>query len=249
MNLGILAEFLLLKKLSSACAAVFDCEEPNSIEEGIQVIQNLDHDAIALVLRVLKSRLVTEGDRESSINDAYNFQSNLAGEVRKIDWEDLFMKGTMSSKVKLPLLDHGWFLTARSEAEPASPTKPLVALSASGTPKYAVDISIGYSRPNVFVALHVYSAEEKWTGRHSSGVYAKTKIATMALTSSDIPSKTVGARPWFYNKPDSEALHYFIACAKSSSNPLKACVECQQIKNKLEFSDSAVCDTCLGIIH
>ena len=234
---------LIVQKLGSVCAEVFDEQQPNSMQGALLLLRRLDEEAIHTVLSLFEESFVLPGDQEFLGEFLAHHQSFFLEGWESCDWEDLLCSEEPSEDSKAILEASRLALNFEGAAG------PFVSVDKKRTPDFATDFSIGISGRRQFVALDIFSAEQRWTGLNSWGLFPKGRIATIALTENVVAQKTLGAKPWFCRYPDSHALDYFIRKAKASSNPYKVCDQCEQVLGKLAFSDSSTCNSCLGIIH
>ena len=234
---------LIVQKLGSVCAEVFGEQQPTSMEGALLLLRRLDEEAIHMVLSLFEESFVLSGDQEFLGDLLAQHQSFFLEGWESCDWEDLLCSEEPSEDSKAILE------ASRLALNFEGASGPFVSLDKKGAPDFAIDFSIGVSGRRQFVALDIFSAQQRWTGLNSLGLFPKGRIATIALTENVVGQQTHGAKPWFCRYPDSDTLDYFIRKAKASSNPYKVCDQCEQVLDKLAFSDSSTCDSCLGVIH
>lgn len=236
----------IVQKLAFVCAEVFEERRPRFLHDALLILRQLDEDAIEVIANFLREGYVSQGERELGYQEFMVRDQDLPDGWDDCDLFDLLTADSPSS-ISTAVLE----ASKDCELIPClgGPLGPFVSLDGGLEPEYAFDFSLGEASGRLFVGLDIFSAETRWTGIHSLGVFAKSRVATMALTQNSVPQQTLGPKPWFCREPDSNALDHFIRKAKSSSHPYKVCIQCKQVLVKLAFSDSWACDSCLGIIH
>lgn len=240
---------LILPKLASVCAEVFRVPQPDYMRDALMIIRELSEEALELVTSLLREDFAIEGPKESSFNTESLFPITVPDGWEKCDWEDLLAGESLTSESSRILEASRWVRIFDEDPSIARNPGPLVCLDNENEPAFAIDFSIGVAARREFVALDIFSAEERWTGLHDLGVFAKGRIASVALTEAVVANKTIGPKPWFYKHPDRQAFDYFVRKAKAASNPYRVCEQCEEVRSKLSFSESRICDSCRGIIH
>lgn len=239
----------IVQKLASVCAEVFEERQPHTLQDALLLVRKLDEDAIEVIAGLLRDGYVRQGERESRYQDFVKRDRNLPE-----GWDDCDLNDLLTSESPTPLSQAVFEASREHELIPYLPflgeqLGPFVSLDDALKPEYAFDFCVGEASGRLFVGLDIFSAEDRWTGIHSLGVFAKGRVATMALSKNSVAQKTLGPKPWFCKQPDADALDHFIRKAKASSHPYKVCIACEQVLEKLSFSQSPACDQCLGIIH